>query len=254
METIGIITAMTQESDAMLRLVEQRECTNLGSFRCYRFRLSDRDCWLILSGMGIQRAAQATQALLAATRPQLLVSLGIAGAVNEDLEIGDVVAARNTCQLDKGVLGPLQSLACLSDAALQSAARALEPGGASLYYGTAVTTHGSLITQPQPEGMSNPVLEMETAGIIGVAREEGIPLLSVRAISDGPQAPIPFDLEGMMDEEYNVRTGQILQTILRHPRMVPQLLRMGRNTRKAADNAAIALVAALRQPGSVITK
>jgi len=43
---------------------------------------------------GIWRAAEATRKLIDAASPQLLVSVGIAGAVNADLEIGDVVVSR----------------------------------------------------------------------------------------------------------------------------------------------------------------
>jgi hypothetical protein len=93
---------------------------------------------------------------------------------------------------------------------------------------------------------------METAGIAGAAAEREIPLLSLRAISDGPRAPIPFDLEKMLDEQDNLRTGEILKTIFGHPQILPALLRNGRNSRKAADNAALALVAALSQPGPVV--
>ena len=131
METIGIIAAMPQESDALLRLVEQRE-----SFRPWVIPVLsasgylDRDCWLLTSGMGIRRAAQATRALIEAASPQLLVSVGIAGAVNADLEIGDVVASTNNCVLDKeGLPGPFQPLARLSEAAWQAAELALQPGG-----------------------------------------------------------------------------------------------------------------------------
>ena len=54
----------------------------------------------------------------------------------------------------------------------------------------------------------HPILEMETAGIAQVAAENGIPLLSIRAISDGPRAPIPFNLGEMMDEDANLRAGR----------------------------------------------
>jgi len=254
METIGIIAAMSQESDALLRLIEQRECSDLETYRCYRFRILNRDCWLITSGMGRQRAAQATRALMDAANLQLLVSVGIAGAVNADLEIGDVVVSGNTCLTDKdGLPGPLQPLVRLSDTAWQAAERALQAGGAGLYSGTVVTTHGAQLTEQQLAKLANPVLEMETMGIVGVAAEKGIPLLSLRSISDGPRAPIPFDLEAMMDEQDNLRKGEIIKTILGHPGILPQLVRMGRNSRQAADNAAIALIAALSQPGPVIT-
>ena len=118
--------------------------------------------------------------------------------------------------------------------------------------GTVITTRGAQIIQKETEQLDNPIMEMETAGIAGVVAEQGLPLLSLRAISDGPRAPIPFNLEAMMDEQDNIRIGEILKTMLGHPRILPSLVRMGRNTRKAADAAALALFAALSQPGPVI--
>jgi hypothetical protein len=97
--------------------------------------------------------------------------------------------------------------------------------------------------------MINPVLEMETVGIAQVAAERDIPLLSVRAISDGPHSPIPFNLEEVMDENYNLRIGEIIKTIIGCPKLISQLFRMGRNTAIAAENAAIAMIAVLNQPG-----
>ena len=248
METVGIIAAMSQERDACLRFIAKGQRRLLGPFRCDRFRLFERDCWLVTSGMGIKLAAQAASTLIEAIHPGFLVSVGIAGAVNADLEIGDVVAARNTCVLDQGLAGPFQTLARLSEAAWQASAQTLLAGGARLVSGTAVTTRGSQYIQFQPDGMANPVLEMETAGIAQAAAQQGIPLLCLRAISDGPRSPIPFDLEVMMDEDYNLRISKIIKTITGHPQMIPQLVRMGRNTAKAAENAAIALIAVLSQP------
>jgi adenosylhomocysteine nucleosidase len=252
LETIGIVAAMSQERDALLRTIDGWEHLSLGPYRCPRFRLLNRDCLLITSGMGINRAAQATRALIDAFHPKLLVSVGVAGAVHANLDIGDVVVSRNACLLEKGRPGLFQPLALPSEAAWQAAGEALKPRRAQLYFGTAVTTHGSQLIQPQPAELTNPVLEMETYGIAQVAAELGIPLLSLRAISDGPRAPIPFDLEVMMDEQDNLRMGKMLKTILGHPQMLPQLLQMGRNTTMAAQNAAIALVAILSQPGELI--
>jgi nucleoside phosphorylase len=180
--------------------------------------------------------------------PQALVSFGIAGAVELDLEIGDVVAAESVCLLDQGVLGPLSPLANWSDAAQEAIVQALAKRDARLFAGTAVTTRGSQFEGYQPGEISHPILEMETTGIVQVAVEKGIPLFSLRAISDGPRAPLPFDLGEMMDDDANLRVGKMLKFLLRHPGLVLQTPQLIRNTRIAADNAAIALVAALGQP------
>jgi adenosylhomocysteine nucleosidase len=253
METIGLIAAMSQESDALLRCIGKREPTRLGPFRCFRFQFSDHNCLLVTSGMGLQRAAQATQALLEAINPHFLVSFGIAGAVHEDLQIGDVVVAWKTCLLEKGVPGHFWPLAALSEAAWEATAQALQPRGARLVHGTAITTRGSQVILQQTQELPNPVLEMETAGIAQVAAGKRIPLLSLRAVSDGPRAPIPFDLAALMDEEANLRIGKLIRMILRQPRILLQSRQMLQNSRKAAQNAAIALVAALSQPSPVIS-
>jgi nucleoside phosphorylase len=190
----------------------------------------------------------ATRALLAATSPQFLVSFGVAGAVKDDLQIGDVVVARYTCLLDKGNPSQFQGLASLSDAARQASAQALQRRGARLVSGTAITTQGSHAIQSQLERMAYPVLEMETFGIAGVAAEQGIPLLALRSVSDGPQAPIPFDLEAVTDEESNLQIGELIKMALRHPLIILKSIRLIRNVEEAAENAAIALVAALSQP------
>ena len=247
METIGLIAAMSQESAALLRCVGKRERTRLGPLRGFRFQLAGQDCLLVTSGMGLERAAQATRALLEAINPQLLVSFGIAGAVHDDLNIGDVVNARNVCLLEKGVPGLLLPLKALTETAWKAAAQALQPRGARLLQGTAITTRGSQVTPQQAGELSNPVLEMETIGIARVAAEKGIPLISLRAISDGPRAPIPLDLEAMMDEEYHYRIGAMIGMILRQPRILLQSRQIVQNSSIAAQNTAIALVAALGQ-------
>ncbi|HEX7599244.1 MAG TPA: hypothetical protein VF518_13590 [Polyangia bacterium] len=254
MQTIGIIAAMTQESAAVLRMIKHWERAKLGPFQSRRFRVNEHDCQMLTSGMGIERAAEAAQMLVQASHPVLLVSVGVAGAVYADLAIGDVVAAGNTCLLEQDRLGPFQPLAHLSEAARQAVEQVLQSRGSHLFSGTAISTHGEQFIPEPGTASANPVLEMETMGIARVAAQHGIPLLSLRAISDGPGAPIPFDLAAMMDEEFNLRTGKLLRMLLGNPRLLPSLVRMGENTRLAAGNAAAALIAALIAKGEVVGK
>jgi len=114
-------------------------------------------------------------------------------------------------------------------------------------WGTIVTTPGSQTILPRPE-ILHPVLDMETAGVARVAEEMGIPLLALRALSDTPQEPIPFDIEAFTTGKVGTRLHRIARTFLQHPGIIFQLLRLGQNTEKAAQNAALALVTALSQP------
>jgi adenosylhomocysteine nucleosidase len=248
METIGILTAISQETEALLPYIGKWERIPIGSFYIYRFQLWERDCLLIESGMGIKRAANAAKALLAAANPQFVVSFGVAGAVENDLQIGDVVLARTTCILEQGNPSQFHCLAFFSDSARKASAEALELHGGRLCFGTAITTRGSQIILPQAEIIEHPILEMETAGIAQVLKEKRIPLLSVRAISDCPQEPIPFNLSTAIDEDGNLNLGKMILMIIGRPIILFQSRRLLRNAKKAADNAAMVVIAALRQP------
>jgi adenosylhomocysteine nucleosidase len=229
MQTVGLVAAMPQEGKALLKQVGGWEKLTIGGFRAYRFTESGWECRLIESGMGAKRAADATRALIKAGRPQLLISFGIAGAVEEDLQIGDVVAAESTCMLQGNELTAVQPLGKVTQPAWEAISAALKKEGVRLFRGTAITTRGSQWTGWQPGRPEHPVLEMET------------PLVVLRAISDGPAAPIPFDLASMMDEDYNLRIGRIIGAILRRPNLLRQALRMGKNSEIAARNAAMAV-------------
>jgi adenosylhomocysteine nucleosidase len=253
METIGLIAAMPQESEAFLRCITKWKRAALDPFRGVCFRLRGRNCQLVTSGIGLKRAMDCTNTLLATTNPHLLISFGIAGAVKDDLQIGDVVVPGNACMLNRGLLDQSRPLASLSKSAWNAASQVLKPDGARLVAGTAITTLGSQDIRQPLEKIAHPILEMETAGIAQVAAENGIPLVSIRGISDGPQAPIPFDLEVVYDEKYNLRIGKILMMVLRSPQIIFQSRQMMRNSRIAADQAARVLVAALSQPAPVTT-
>jgi adenosylhomocysteine nucleosidase len=245
MQTIGLIAAMPQESNALLRVINGTERIHLGALRGYRFELAGRICILITSGMGMRRAAEATRLLVKEFNPCLLVSFGIAGAVETELEIGDVVASEAFCELKGSTPGSLLPLGRWPEKPLRAISQILAGRNSRLFNGTAVTTRGSQVTQEQLGDLTHPVLEMETAGIATVAAEKEIPLLSLRAISDGPRAPIPFDLGEMLDEDANLKYGKLLKELFRRPSLLLQANQMQRNSRIAEDNAALALVSAL---------
>lgn len=247
MDTIGLVVAMSQEIHPFLRFARGWNRTTFGKFPGYRFKLFGRDCRLVRSGIGLERAILAARALLADARPQLLISFGVGGGIEADLHVGDVVLGRESCQLDLFGVSQFRPLASLTNLAQEAVAQALQPRGTGLVWGTIVTTPGSQTLQPRAE-ILHPVLDMETAGVALVAEDMGIPLLALRALSDTPLEPIPFDIEAFTSGKAGTRLVRIAQTLLQHPGIIFQLIRLGQNTEKAAQNAALALVTALSHP------
>jgi len=248
MHTIGLIAALEQEIRPFLRQVGKYEHGKLGPFHCFHFKFFDFNCLLVKSGMGIKRATDATQKLLVAVKPQFLVSFGVAGAVNNDLEIGDVIVGKSACSFKGGTINHLQPLAQLSAGSHQAAIRAMESGDAKIVSGAIFTTLGSTLTLADLQKPPHLVLEMETAGIARVAAEWGIPLLALRAVSDTIAVPLPFDIADFFDEEVNPRKGKIISTIIRHPSIIISSLRLRRNVNIATENLATVLVATMSQP------
>jgi adenosylhomocysteine nucleosidase len=248
METVGLIAALSEEFKPFLKQLGKYEHGILGVFPCFRFRLFNLNCLLINSGMGLRRAMDATHALINEAKPQFLISFGIAGALQDDLQVGDVVVVSEAYLLDKRVPGDPQSLVSMPAAAFQAVSQAMQLRGANLYMGSTITTRGSQEVLLQPNEIVHPVVEMETAGIAKVASEWGIPLLGLRAISDTANEPLPFSIEEFTDEEVNLRMGKIIKTIIQLPRILPQFLQVRRNVKTATQNLAIAVVETLRQP------
>jgi nucleoside phosphorylase len=200
MEPVAFIAAMSQEVRPLLRRIGPNRSDRTGSFTCFSFELGGGECILLQTGVGIERAKDGARALLSVRRPGLVVSFGIAGAPQQGLEVGDVVVARSVRQLEAGSLGPARPLAPLSSSAYKAVEAAARQAGASLFRGNVITTRGEQSLAAVGTKIDAPVLEMETAGIADVCAEAGIPLLSLRAISDSVREPLPFNLADYLDD------------------------------------------------------
>lgn len=248
MITIGLIAAMPLEGKALLDKVKAVARLRQNNYSLFRFSIGANDCILVVSGMGVARAEAATRWLLHTYHPDCLISFGIAGAVQADLRIGDVVLAARNSRLEGGALTPLLPLAEPSNEAWETVVHKLELEQIQAMRGSAITTRGSQISACPP-GWEHPILEMETAGILKAVEDSPVPLISLRSISDGPGDPIPLDLGEAMGENGNLRMGELFRTVLKHPGILLKAGPMMKNSRIAADHAAQAVLALLEQGG-----
>jgi nucleoside phosphorylase len=244
---IGIIAAMPMECEAILRCSKHHKRTRLGPFQSYRFSISNQEIWLVRSGIGMKQAKKAAQTLLDILHPKTLISFGIAGAVHPNLKIGDVVHPKAAWFLEDIQVAQKYELALVSEPAWNAATQVLLFTGAKLVQGIAITTRGSQIVPESLKAEDFPILEMETYGIAQVTAGKGIPVVAWRGISDNPLEPIPFDLNELLEGDSRLRVGKMIRMVITQPRIILQFLRLQRNSIKAANQAAISLVAALSQ-------
>ena len=94
-----------------------------------------------------------------------------------------------------------------------------------------------------PDTAQNPVLEMETAAVAQAASEQNVPVAALRAISDGADEHLEFSIADIADSEMRIRVRKVLWTLVRKPRIIPQLVRLGKNSQRGGDNLAVAVIA-----------
>ncbi|KAF0217590.1 MAG: S-adenosylhomocysteine/5'-methylthioadenosine [Geobacteraceae bacterium] len=245
-QTIGLIAAMPEEINPLLRKVGPVEKEKLAGFNLYSFSIGRRKVCLVESGMGLTRAASATHALIAKANPDIILNFGFAGAVTAGVEAGDlVVATRILLHRDRLFSEQPGIPAELAERMIETLGKSCREKTFRIYRGTCITA--SHITKKEemvkllPTGVANPVLDMETAAVARVAAKEKVPFLAVRAISDGADEELGFAIEEFTDREMNIRVWKVLMTVARKPWIVPQLLRLAKNCRVAGKNLAAAL-------------
>lgn len=243
MATIGLIAAMSEEIKPLLARVGSVERETAGEFTLYRFRAGNRNACLVESGLGPEKAARAAATLVAAAAPDLIINFGLAGAVTSGLGVGDVVLARRLLFAKERLFSEQQGLATdLTGTAIDLLQRELAGASFRVCDGTSITA-GTILAKGEtarllPTGVVNPVLEMETAAVAKIAAREGIPLVAVRAISDDAAEELEFTITDFTDRNMNIRAHRVLWSLTRRPWLVPQLVRLARNSRRGGANLA----------------
>ena len=141
--------------------------------RDLRTEIASQRVLLAHTGMGTAAAEKSVRALLAEHRPRWLLSAGYAGALDPTLAHGELFVATNFTSptlLDRSQArrGALTTQEVAAETPVQKATLARETGAQAG--------------------------DMETSAIARACAEYGIPLLSLRAISDTAEAEIPVPL------------------------------------------------------------
>ena len=97
---IAIICAMKEELNEIICLMKDFICEQTYCNKFYIGSINNIRCILSLCGVGKVNAAICTQTLIINYKPDIILNVGVAGAIDEKLKIGDVVIANTTIQHD----------------------------------------------------------------------------------------------------------------------------------------------------------
>lgn len=247
---IGLIASMPEECGPLVRRFTEYTKTEIGRFRCWNFDTGNHHVCLIRSGMGVAHAAEAASALISVHQPALMVSFGFGGAVRPGPAIGDLVLATRLFRLENGHFTQLDE----PDREFTERARvSLESHGISsafhIHQGAFITTDRienkqGLARLLDPD-LVNPLLEMETGAVGRVAAGAEIPFMAIRAVSDSADEEFDFSIAEFTDRDLNISIPRVILTIIRKPGIIPQVIRLARNSRMAADNLASGIMTLL---------
>jgi len=226
--------AMRRESAPFLRTF--RPHRSFAGAPCWaRFCSSSGSNVLVTeTGIGQANVARALDWLLAKPkfdgveyRPRSIVFAGFAGALRENLHIGDVVSAGEVI-----------------DARGESTRTTWLPATSAR-----LLTMDRMIASPEEKRRLGAqygadIVDMESAVFAARCAQAGIPFGCVRAISDEMATPLSPKLVSLLSGG-RVSPWRLVTALARRPSMVRELLRLGRDTRRAAEQLGQSLIQSL---------
>lgn len=102
---IGIIAAESKEMNEIKKLMKNIEEKDLFNLQFFTGKIEEEECVLVECGEGKVNAARTTQIMIDNFKIDKLVNVGSAGAINEDLNVKDVVIADKLVQYDFDISG-----------------------------------------------------------------------------------------------------------------------------------------------------
>jgi len=183
----------------------------------------------VAGGIGERSAAIATEKFLAFRQPKVILSVGLAGSLTPALAVGTVFVPTKVLRQDAEQAFTIHKGEAILLTAKETASPAKKKEWAERYQAQAV--------------------DMEAAAVAEVAARNGIRFAAVKAISDGPDFPMPL-LDPFVAEDGQFHTGRLLAHAAIRPAMWSTLLQLRRNS-GLATNALCGVLSRIRSAADV---
>lgn len=230
-----LVTFALENEFAPWRAMRKFHSEEWGAATVYVAEIGGAEAGVLLTGAGPNPArAAATKVMSREDGINFCISSGLAGALRPELCLAQVVAARaifaepaaaaensNTIEAS----GSLVAFAGESGATLvdrfYSADRVIARAEEKRFWGKRADA-----------------VEMESFEVLSAAAESGIPTIAIRAISDTVDEDLPLDMNRIFSDEGQVSLPRVIGEVVRHPGSVPSLMRLGQNSKAAAESLA----------------
>ena len=223
---IGILCAMKEELEPILEKVEIKEVIEYGRNKFYKAKFNNMDLILAYSKIGKVNSATTATIMIEKFGAQKLLFSGVAGAVDEDLKIGDLVIADKTCQhdVDLTVFGyepgyiPESKVYFECDKNLNLIAKKVaEKMNVRLKEGIIASGDQFVHSKERKEWIKKTfnaiAIEMEGGAVGCVAWTLNIPFFMLRAISDTAEEGAGVDFDEFLEESSKVSAEFLIKML-----------------------------------------
>jgi adenosylhomocysteine nucleosidase len=183
------------------------------------------------AGVGPKRAQRVAREALR-WEPDVCIAAGFVGGLKPAYRAGDVLVALSVREGE--TLRSFTSEPRIASLAEESGARCI---------GTLCTSAYVISASEDKRRMGRiaDAVDMESFFILNEAQELGISGVAIRAVSDAVDEDLPMDFTQVLDERGRVRILRLAGKIVRSPRRIPALIRLGSASRRGARNLATVL-------------
>lgn len=210
---IAVVSAMQEEIQLYLDTCTVEGTEEVAGFTIHTARYAGHDLRLVKCGVGKTHAAMCTQILIDRYDASPVVCTGTAGAAAPDLDIGDIVVARDCVHHDVDVrfLGiprgqiPFTDFRFFeTDATLRDSAQGVALDDHTVRVGRVMT--GDAFVQDADyletlrDDLDGDCVEMEGAAVGQVCTLNDVPYLVVRAISDRADGSSDVDFQKFLHD------------------------------------------------------
>ena len=237
-ETIAILGAVSEEIAGIKREINISDRVRLDKSEAWFGKYQGRNIVLVRTGVGRKRAQNATQQVIDKFNPEVVISMGYAGALTEGLNVGDLFVAST-------ILSPESDSTSfeMDDPKnlkwLELAKKTPPPENVKLKIGRLITVDMVVHTPKAKKELGSrfraEAVEMETLEIALLARVNKIPFLSIRVISDAVNHEL-IDCSSFLDSDGELSKLRAGWYVLTHPKSLKNAFSLRSNTQIATQN------------------
>jgi uridine phosphorylase len=217
--------------------LRQFEEFRIGDVSVYQARIGRATVDVVVTGMGPANAQRAAEAAMSVPHTICICS-GFCGALKSEHHVGDILAARAVQQMGKN-----KTIEC-------SQGLVTNAWGDGAKHAQHFLSSEKIVATAEEKARLAPfadAVDMESFAILSVAHERKLSAVAIRVVSDRFDQDVPVDFSATVDETGRVRIAGVLQKVVFHPINIPALIRLGRESKTAAEGLANFLEAYIKK-------